>query len=247
MLRLRKIRICLAIILLQGLCIFFTPMVFAAGASQSNPPSLQGLTPDQVDSLMAKLSDEQVRNLLIAELQKESSNRIAEEKKVGGIYGVFSHWLQIMHTQAGDMDSRIDHLILKIGQVPGDLREVAVKIGGEREIKGFWLTLLFIAGILLFSFGAELLFRALTRKTRGEFLEKEIPQLRGMLRFWAADLRILPEFIDIIVFAVAAFLIFVFIQEFERPEMRMLFLAVLVPVIAIRIFSVLAQLVYAPN
>jgi len=222
-------------------------MVFAAGAHQGNTPSLQELTPDQVDSLMAKLSDEQVRNLLIAELQKESSNRKAGEKKVGGIYGVFTSWLQTMHTQAGDMDSRIDHLMSKIGQVPADLREVALKVGGEEGWAGFWFTWLIVAGILLFSFGAELVFRMLTRKTRGEFLEKEIPQLSGLLRFWAADLSILPEFIDIIVFVVAAFLIFVFIQGFDRPEMRMLFLAVLVPLVVIRTFSLLAQLVYAPH
>jgi len=248
MFRSRLIRICFLFMVLLGCGVLSTPVIYSAQqAPQENDISLAGVAPDQVDSLLAKLSDEQVRGLLIAELQKEAAGRMEGEKKVGGIYGVFVRWLQMMNTEAGDMDRNIDQITAKIWELPGDLLAVARKVGGEKGMTGFWFALLVIAGILLAAYGVELLFRAATRKTWGQFLEKDIPQLSGLLRFWAADLRILPALVNIIIFIFAAFLIFVLAPGYGRPEIRMFFLALLAPLAVVRFLSALSHLVYAPD
>jgi small-conductance mechanosensitive channel len=131
--------------------------------------------------------------------------------------------------------------------VPENIRDVAVRLGGERGLPGFRLSLLVIVGILLASYGVELFFRAATRKARIELMEKDIPRMKGLLRFWAADLRILPWLVDIIVFVFTAFVFFIFVPGFDRPEMRMLFLALLAPLAVIRFCSVLSYLVNAPT
>lgn len=248
MFRLRRLRIGFVLMVMLGCGFFTSPVIFSAEKIPGgNDISLEGIAPDQVDSLLAKLSDEQVRNLLIAELQKEVAGRKNEERKVGGIYGVFVRWLQMMNTEAGDMDRRIDQISGKIWQVPHDLQAVTLRVGGVRGLEGFWLALLLITGILLSSYGAELVFRAATRKTWGELLEKDIPQLTGLLRFWAADLRILPALVNIIIFIFAAFLIFVFVPGFNAPEIRMFFLALLAPLAVTRFFSALSHLICAPQ
>jgi hypothetical protein len=153
----------------------------------------------------------------------------------------------MMSSEAGDMDRRVDNMLGKIGQVPHDLMQVAGRIGGERGIPGFWLALGMIAGVFLFAYVVELLFRAATRKAWGEFLEKGVPQLDGLLRFWAAVLRILPAIVNIIIFLFAAFLLVVVLPGFGRPEIRMFFLALLVPLAVVRMFSILSHLMCAPQ
>ena len=228
---------------------FLQPVSVQSG-QQPSPEvavTLEGVAPDQVDSVLAKLSDEQVRSLLIAELQKETASRNDDKKPVGGIYGVFVSWLKMMNSEAGDMDRRVDSVIGKIGQVPHDLMQVAGRVGGEKGLAGFGLALVMVAGVLLFAYVVELLFRAATRKTWGEFLEKGAPQLDGLLRFWAAVLRNLPAIVNIIVFLFAAFLIVVLVPGFGRPEIRMFFLALLVPIAVVRLFLTLSHLICAPN
>lgn len=237
MLHTRMLRIYCTLLIMMGLTVLLCPSAFSASNSQDgNEVSLEDVAPGQVDSVLAKLSDEQVRSLLIAELQKDASNQQGEGKRVGGIYGVFVRWLQMMNAGAGDMDNRIDQVRGKIWQVHDDLLQVALKLGGKKGLAGFWLAVVMVAGVLLSAYGIELLFRTGTRKIWGEFLEKDAPQLDGLYRFWAADLRILPAIVNIIIFVFAAFMIFVFVPGFGRPEIRMFFLALLVPLIVVRFF-----------
>ncbi len=236
------------IVLLSAVC--FLQPVSLHSAQQSTPEAevtLEGVAPDQVDSVLAKLSDEQVRTLLITELEKDADAGKDEARPVGGIYGVFVSWLKMMNSEAGDMDRRVDSVLDKIENVPHDLIQVAGKVGGEKGLAGFGLALVMVAGVFLFAYVVEFLFQAVTRKTWGEFLEKGAPQLDGMLRFGAAVLRILPAIVNIIVFLFAAFLIFVFVPGFERPEIRMFFLALLVPLAVVRVFSTFSRLLCAPD
>jgi len=208
---------------------------------------LEEVAPDQVDSVLAKLSDEQVRSLLVAELQEKAVRQEAGKKPVGGIYGVFVGWLKMMHAEAGDMDRRLDSVVGKVGQVPHDLVEIARRIGGDKGLAGFWSALAMVGGVLLSAYIFELLFRAATRKTWGEFLEKGAPHLGGLLRLWAALLRILPSLANTIVFLFAAFVIVVFLPGFSRSEIRILFLALLVPLVVVRFFAALSHFVCAPH
>ncbi len=226
------------------------PPVSGQSAPQAAPDSgvtLADVAPGQVDAVLAKLSDEQVRSLLIDELQKEAVSGKEDQRPAGGIYAVFVHWLKMMNSEAGDMDRRIDSVRGKIGQVPRDLVQVAVKVGGEKGVAGFWLALGMVAGVLLCAYVVELFFRAVSRKAWGEFWEREAPKLDGLLRFWAAVFRILPDVVNIIVFLAAAFLLVVFVPGFGHPEIRMLFLALLVPLAVVRLFFIFSHLVCAPD
>jgi small-conductance mechanosensitive channel len=221
--------------------------VSAPQASRDPEVTLEGVAPGQVDAVLAKLSDEQVRSLLIAELQREAVSGAEEQRPAGGIYAVFVRWLKMMNSEAGDMDRRVDRVRSKIGQVPRDLVQVAARVGGEKGVAGFWLALGMVAGVLLFAYVVELLFRAASRKTWGKFREREAPQLDGLLRFWAAVFRILPAVVNLMVFLAVAFLLVVFVPGFGYPEIRMLFLALLVPLAIVRLFAIISHLMCAPQ
>ena len=61
------------------------PCQSAAQSAAAAETTLENIAPDQIDSTLAKLSDEQVRILLIAELQKEVVTSNEDQRPVGGM------------------------------------------------------------------------------------------------------------------------------------------------------------------
>ena len=72
MIRTGRFQVWCVVIIVLGAIVLSCPAAFSA-SKDTGEISLEGIAPDQVDSVLAKLSDEQVRSLLIQELQKEAS------------------------------------------------------------------------------------------------------------------------------------------------------------------------------
>jgi len=124
----------LTLIVAISVILLFQPLAGSAAQPEAPGPevTLEGVSPDQVNSVLARLSDEQVRSLLISELQEQAAVQEAGARAEGGIYGVFVSWLKMMNSEAGDMDSRVDSILGKIGQFPHDLAQVAREVGGDK-------------------------------------------------------------------------------------------------------------------
>jgi len=78
-----------------------------------------------VESLMAGLSDEQVRQMLIAELQKDpQAEKYTEQQKMIGPAGIFHRLLKKLSSEQDDNEEQFRNLWSGVPKVVPDLHKV---------------------------------------------------------------------------------------------------------------------------
>jgi hypothetical protein len=105
------------------------PHNFAAEKQAANEETLlEGVTPDQADSVIAKMSDEQVRSLLVAELSKDFTKVDDKEQTDGGLVLKATGLLHLLDEDKNKLKSATISLS-SMARVPFDYVEIARKIG----------------------------------------------------------------------------------------------------------------------
>lgn len=144
---------------------------FVAGQTASGEISLEGVAPGQVDSVMAKMSDEQVRSLLLTELSKDLETGSSEPKATGGLVGKATGLLHLLDKESGTQETKAVSIFSSIGQIPLDYIAVARKIGNG----SFWefiVTVFLLAAVFGAAFLAAFFVRRYTANFRKQFQEK---------------------------------------------------------------------------
>ncbi len=158
----------------------------AASEPTEETATLEGVAPDKVNSVLATMSDEQVRALLITELAKDLEGSGADSKKgSGGLVVKFAGWLHLLDTkEQADADQATDGVLSAIVRVPADYIAIAKKIGNGsfgRFILNLALLVVVFAVASLIEFGVH----RLTPDFSKQFQKKAIPELDGPMRFIA--------------------------------------------------------------
>lgn len=109
-------------LLSAGLLLFFTGQVHSAEATESKESEAS------VDKMMAGLSDEQVRELLIEELKKDIEEEEVSPQKMKGPAFLFSRLLRIMRSQHDDSEDEVRALFNSFPTLGPDLYRVFVKL-----------------------------------------------------------------------------------------------------------------------
>ncbi|MBW2329172.1 MAG: mechanosensitive ion channel, partial [Deltaproteobacteria bacterium] len=216
---------------------------FAAGQTASEQISLEGVAPGQVDSVLAKMSDEQVRSLLLTELGKDLAGS-SEPKATGGLVGKATGLLHLLDKESGPQETKAVSLFSSIGQIPLDYIAVARKIGNG-SFWGFIVTVLLLAAVFGAASLAEFFVRRYTANFRKQFKEKAIPDLDGPMRFVAGLMR--SSFLHILVFSVTAVLFFFIIPVSNHEPVRNLFLMLLSVYIFYRILLEVSRIICSPG
>ncbi|MDJ0855620.1 MAG: hypothetical protein QNI88_10440, partial [Desulfobacterales bacterium] len=128
------------------------PALMAAGSKNAEkapageaPVLPENLRAEDIDALMARLNDDQVRRLLIAELQADAAAQTqGASEKVGGFKGAIQ-WLENA-TQL--YISRAYRLVVGLPAVPGDLKGTLDRLT-DYEGMGRLMVMIFIALCLL--------------------------------------------------------------------------------------------------
>ena len=109
--------------------------VFCFGLAGLNPVQLfaaeqstSGQESESVDSLMAGLSDEQVRELLIEELKKDIEEEEVGPQKMKGPAFILSRLLRVMSSQHDDSEDEVRALFSSLPTMGSDLYRVFVKL-----------------------------------------------------------------------------------------------------------------------
>ncbi len=110
------------VLLTAGALLFFAgPLCSANSAAEEEAEA-------QVDKMMAGLSDEQVRGLLIEELKKDIEEEEVGPQKMKGPAFILSRLLRVMSSQHDDSEDEVRALFSSLPTMGSDLFRVFVKL-----------------------------------------------------------------------------------------------------------------------
>ncbi|MCF6188039.1 MAG: mechanosensitive ion channel family protein [Desulfobulbaceae bacterium] len=209
--------------------------------------SLEGVPQSQVDAVLAKLSDEQVRGLLIQELAKDLEAAQPESTApTGGMVYKATGLLHLLDGNKTETETERPGLLTVISRIPLDFIVVLRKIGNG-SIGGFFMTAALLALLFGAAFLAEFFMRRFTADFSRQFKEKAIPDLDGPMRFVAGVMRAIPAFIHILVFSTTAVLLFFLLPAHNQEPVRYLFLTILLILVFFRTCRQFSRILCAPQ
>lgn len=229
------------------LVLFLIPCLTTAGqvSTEGSEISLENVPPNQVDSILAKLSNEQIRSLLKAELANTSADDKTVNKQKDGLVQKASILLHILDKEE-NMGLEATSLFSSVAKIPSDYIQLAKNIGNG-SFGAFILAQLLFAAILGAAFLVEFISRRFTADFSRQFQEKAIPDLDGPMRFIAGIMRAVPAVILILVFGTTAILLFFLTAGADYGPQRYLFLAILFIILFFRLLSQLSRIFCAPQ
>ena len=207
--------------------------------------SLEGVPPDQVNSVLAKLSDEQVRSLLVSELAKDLAPGDKNSGKNTGLVGKTANMLHVLDNTESDNEHAIGFLSAVVNMPRNYI--AMIKKNGNGSVSTFFS----IIGLVLLVFGAawctEFFARRFTANFREQFQKKAIPDLDGPMRFIAGLMLAIPNFIHLLIFSAAAFLFFFLLPISEISHSRLIFMAIFSVILFHRTLSNILRIFLAPH
>jgi small-conductance mechanosensitive channel len=186
------------------------------------PPKLpEPLTRDAIRELVSRLSDSEVRALLLQQLDRAAA---PAQKSDAGM-------MMSMEAQSERARARMDELFAALSQLPQTLRTIGQRFESERG-PGHLLTVA-IASVLMLviAYVAERIYRYFVRRQRASL--DAVPE-EGFGAKWAHNsLRLLLDIGGIAVFGVAGFGFFHAIYQGHEPS-RLIVLGVLLAAVVVR-------------
>jgi len=229
--RLRALRICiwigLLVILLTSIAWSQNPMLpktgqkKAASGGTENISLSKDLSATQIDHIIAGLSDEQVRRLLINELKEQAQQETTVEAKPEGIAG-FIHKIRNLTSL---LQARIEYLRSGGSDAPQKVAGIYTLLGkGERGTKTVTSVILSVAAVLAGALLIEWLFVLYTAAARRR-ITSSAPS-GWIAKIGALSMRALLDLTAIVIFIIAA-LTFFFIFLDRTAGQRVLLAAYL--------------------
>jgi small-conductance mechanosensitive channel len=200
---------------------------------------------EQVDSFIATLSDEQVRRLLIAELQRKAEQEAAENEKSEEQVSGLAKTIREMRGMVNFVRARVKFLLSGATAVDDDLPEVFAQLMETEHrpnpLKAIAkLFLLFAAGLLI-----DWVFRRYTAPARRRLEDAQPANWR--VKVGRLTLRALLDFASICVLAFATLILFFIFLEDGRPMRRLVVIAYLNALLIVWGVRLLSNLLLSPS
>jgi len=211
----------------------------AASDESSSTPLPQNYTSDQIESTLARMSDDQVRRLLINELQKSAFDQRIENRR-GAEKGLLAGFFQDMEQGTGLAYKRMIEVVANIKNMPSDIAKAF-----QRLTQGGLVGVLIILIIFAAGFATEILFKRFTANFRKKL--SSIPTMDGFLKFWSAVLKFLPDLLGIIIFITVSFFLFWLFYGATGSSLHLIFVDFLVAMIIIRLVSAISRMMCEPS
>ncbi len=229
-------------------CSIFSPSP-AVQAAQSRPAvSPVGPEPDQMNSVLAKLSDEQVRSLLIAELQRDAAGNSRREEEPGGFVARVARGLHVLDGEDGkSFGKNLRWAWRHSRSLPDELSRALRQFAADSSITTAWKNIGLLVLIFFAAFLVELMFSGITGRLRKQFQEQLTPDLTGLMRFWAAMLQQLPSLVHLVIFSGTSLLLYFWSPVSGQQYLRFFFLALLYSIVGIRLVRRLSLFFCSPE
>jgi small-conductance mechanosensitive channel len=195
-----------------------------------------------VDAILARMNDDQVRRLLIAELQQSAVDPQAQVNQApGGLSGAILRFESICHL----LVNNAHRLVVSLPEVPVYLGLALDRLTDFEGPGRFVTMLLLIAVFLAAGLAVEWVFRRATGGLRQRLAD--IPGMDGPMKFVGALLQAIPDVLGLMIFTLTPLLIFFVSIDRSDRSLRLLFLAVLLTVVVIRLGAIVLKVLLAPQ
>ena len=175
------------------------------------------LTPEQVDGILADLTDAQVRQLLSRELHQRAQQEAVAQRPANGGLGVLLVQLRLAVERMVDtLRQRAQQVADGLAILPQELAKSIDKASGGRGTSGFLWQIAQLLGLLALGAAAHLAVQRLTRPARRQI---EIPAGDGLFdRICGATFRAAFDLLAILAFAVIGFGLAFLLYHQRGPE-----------------------------
>ncbi|MEP7063582.1 MAG: mechanosensitive ion channel domain-containing protein [Betaproteobacteria bacterium] len=205
------------------------------------------LTPESVRDLLSRLSDQQVRGLLLEQL-----DRAAKPSPAPGAGGMFAMggmtqmagMAGMVDQNAGTLRGRLEALYAACVALPSTLRGVAIRLstanaeGGAAEPAQFWRRLGELAAMLVAGWIALLIYRRALRNFRARLMHP--PANAYFARAFQLGVGLALDLSGIGVFALVAFAVYLALDH-AHELWRILMLATLIACVVVQVVQVFAR------
>ena len=221
---------------------------FHAGGAQAQVPGLGGgkpapqkivvpgdLTQAQVDKLLSRLNDTQVRDLLRERLNIVAKNNAAKKKD-----GFFA----TLEKNVNKFQTRVPEMVQGLAKVPDVFAQNVTKLAGDRGTFPLLWLIIQSLGCFLIGYLAELCFRPLFKKARRRIYETPMEASRS-LRLWRAIQRALIGITFTAVFGIVSAVTFLLFFQDVEPAV-ILFSTYFWAIIGVRLIAVFIRFIFSP-
>jgi small-conductance mechanosensitive channel len=236
------------ILFLVSISVIFagTPALFAAKPPKTDPPptadSLHPASVEEMNQLVSRLTDQQVRQILIQQLEKTIPPGKGKKGDAAGSDSGLMHSLDHFSVLFRDRFTEIGrHLPLFFT----DIDQAVGKLTDDNGV-GMLLEMVFLlSAIIGLSIAAERVWWRSSAGIRARF--DAAPVMEGWMRFSTGILKILPEFLGIFIFSLTGGILFALVHQSDAAGWRLLFIAMMLAIIVVRMAFLLSNLLFAPN
>ena len=222
----------------------FTGAVSTCAAAQDTAGSGDA----KVESIMAGLSDEQVRQMLIEELKADAQAQEPGERQMKGPAYILADILKSLSNEQDANEDQIKNLLRQIPNVGPDLYKVFIKLCPYGTSSGALVNIIWVIFFISIGFIFELLFRKFffPRYLRTD-PDVDIAAMSNYDKFLAAITQLLPDMLGLILFFGSAYFAFMVFIWTDSPYVQLFFLATLISIICIRTIAIASQIIFFPK
>lgn len=215
-----------------------------AGASDTEQRLEAATSTQEVEAMVARLSDSEIRALVLSKLSENIDARAVQQTPSSGLSTRLHQWLHAL-----DKKEEVHHgggarLLPFFLRIPGELGRSVLQIG-EGRFGQLIINVLIMA--LVFGFGslAEWFFRRLTGRT-AIYHPPVAASDDGEGRFWGAVVGLLPPVMHLTAFAFASIVFFLLFAN-EAVSLRVAFMALLGTIVGGRGLSLISRFLCSPD
>ena len=233
---LRRFAGCLAALTLS-FCVAMPGWAKDAPAAASVPALPQPLTKESIRELVSRLSDDDVRKLLLDQLDRAATTATPDAKPGMGMAGVVDEHAGAMRTTLGSLEAAYYAL-------PDTLRSVAIKLTEPDGMSQLAVIAELLAALLVAGFLIEWLYHRALRGFRARLEQSPAPTFSA--RAFQLGMGLLIDLGGVLVWSIAAVTAF-FLLWHDHALRRTLILDFMLGVIIVRTAMVVARFLLAPR
>lgn len=229
------------------LSLFFTHIALA---QDTVAPLLDKVTTDSVDATLAKLSDEQVRQLLINELKKDAAlqeNSFTLTQELSGPSAPLAAMLNNIEDESVQSIDKLQQLFKNIPQLIPDLSHAFLSLCPIGSSQGAIINLTWMLIFLSVGLAAEQLVKKIVLQKYFQSSLANLEVLKQGQRFLASVIIKIPDVIGVFVFFAISYLTFLLFDRSGSPFVQLTFFAFVITIVLIRTFSIISSIMLSPQ